>query len=123
MSNQSGFEFTNLKQFQNQLKTFLNHHNHDVREKLKMTAVAIENEARREAPKRSGVLKAGYHTNFENINNYEVSVETNVEYAPYVELGTQKMEAQPHLEPALINNRQKFFKNLETSIKRSWEKL
>ena len=29
---------------------------------------------------------------------------TNVEYAPYVELGTSKMDAQPYLRPAIENH-------------------
>ena len=28
---------------------------------------------------------------------------TNVEYAPYVEMGTSRMRAQPYLEPAFVN--------------------
>lgn len=31
----------------------------------------------------------------------EIQIGTNVEYAPYVELGTSKMEAQPFLTPAI----------------------
>ena len=29
---------------------------------------------------------------------------TNVEYAPYVELGTSRMDAQPYLRPAIENH-------------------
>lgn len=33
---------------------------------------------------------------------------TAVEYAPYVELGTSRMTAQPYLKPALTNNLEKY---------------
>ncbi len=33
-----------------------------------------------------------------------VYIGTNVEYAPYVEMGTSKMKAQPFLGPAIKNN-------------------
>ena len=35
------------------------------------------------------------------VNDNTVYIGTNVEYAPYVELGTYKMTARPYLEPAL----------------------
>ena len=33
-----------------------------------------------------------------------VYVGTNVEYAPYVELGTRRQDPQPYLKPAVINH-------------------
>lgn len=33
-----------------------------------------------------------------------VYIGTNVEYAPYVELGTRRTKAQPFLEPAITNH-------------------
>lgn len=37
-----------------------------------------------------------------------VAVGTNVHYAPYVELGTRKMRAQPYLRPAVENHRKEY---------------
>lgn len=37
-----------------------------------------------------------------------VAVGTNVHYAPYVELGTSKMRAQPYLRPAVENHRAEY---------------
>ena len=37
-------------------------------------------------------------------NNHTVYIGTNVEYAPYVELGTKKMNARPFLKPAMENH-------------------
>lgn len=38
----------------------------------------------------------------------EESIGSNVEYAPYVELGTRKMMAQPFLQPAAENHSQQY---------------
>jgi len=40
-----------------------------------------------------------------NPDKNSVIIGTNVEYAPYVELGTSKMAAQPYLNPALELNK------------------
>lgn len=36
------------------------------------------------------------------------SIGTNVHYAPYVELGTSRMRAQPYLRPAVENHRDEY---------------
>ena len=38
------------------------------------------------------------------------SIGTNVHYAPYVELGTRKMRAQPYLRPAVEDHRAEYEK-------------
>lgn len=38
------------------------------------------------------------------VHGDSTSAGTNVEYAPYVELGTSKMAAKPYLKPALFDN-------------------
>jgi HK97 gp10 family phage protein len=42
---------------------------------------------------------------------------TNVEYAPYVELGTSKMEARPFLQNAVLNHTDEYRKIFEDSLK------
>ncbi len=37
-----------------------------------------------------------------------VYIGTNVEYAPYVELGTTRTNAQPYLKPAVVNHAAKY---------------
>ena len=39
-----------------------------------------------------------------------VYIGTNVEYAPYVELGTVKMNARPYLRPAVENHQMEYIK-------------
>ena len=45
-----------------------------------------------------------------------VYVGTNVEYAPYNELGTVKMDARPFLRPAFENNREEIQQILEKNL-------
>lgn len=43
---------------------------------------------------------------------------TNVEYAPYVELGTSRMRAQPYLKPAVADHVNEYRKILESYLTR-----
>ena len=61
-------------------------------------ALAVEAEAKRLCPVRTGRLRASITT--EKIDTAAYAVGTNVEYAPYVEFGTRKMRAKPYLRPA-----------------------
>ena len=53
-------------------------------------------------PVDTGNLKGSITMEQENL---VVAVGTNVEYAPHVEFGTEKMDAQPYLKPALEENK------------------
>ena len=46
-----------------------------------------------------------------------VYIGTNVEYAPYVELGTFKMDARPFLKPAATNHSSEYKSLMEESMK------
>lgn len=41
---------------------------------------------------------------------------TNVEYAPYVELGTSRTRAQPYLKPAVVNHSDEYKKIVEIEM-------
>lgn len=45
-----------------------------------------------------------------------VAVGTNVHYAPYVELGTSKMRAQPYLRPALETHKKEYEKIIQAEL-------
>ena len=46
-----------------------------------------------------------------------VYIGTNVEYAPYVELGTSRQRAQPYLKPAAANHRRTYENILKDELK------
>ncbi|SRR6266700_2483733 len=50
----------------------------------------------------SGIDKSGFDIGMTNMMSFERIVGTNVEYGPYVELGTSKMAARPFLFPAFV---------------------
>ena len=55
--------------------------------------------ARIAAPVDTGILRNSLRT--EKTGPKEVSVGSNVEYAPFVEMGTRFMQARAYLEPAI----------------------
>lgn len=46
-----------------------------------------------------------------------IAIGTNVEYAPYVEMGTSRMKAQPYLGPAVDNHIQEYQDIVEKALK------
>ena len=66
---------------------------------LEEIGLAAEGYAKRACPVDTGNLRNSITHVVESAEN-AVYVGTNVEYAPYVELGTSKMQAQPFLRPA-----------------------
>lgn len=79
-------------------------------------ALFVEGSAIRVAPVDTGRLRGSIT---HRINNYEALIGTRVEYAPYVELGTPRMAAQPYLEPALSNNTGKIIKAFRDEIEKA----
>ena len=69
----------------------------------------VEADAKRNCPVDTGRLRASISHEVIKIADdvYQGRVGTNVHYAPHVELGTNKMAAQPYLRPALEKNRAK----------------
>lgn len=65
-------------------------------------AIAVESEAKRRAPVDTGRLRASITHDSDATG---AIVGTNVEYAPFQELGTSKMQAQPFLVPAAMGIR------------------
>lgn len=69
---------------------------------LEVIGGRAETHAKAACPKKTGRLQ-GSITHQQESENVEV-VGTNVEYGPYVELGTSKMKARPFLRPAAENH-------------------
>lgn len=70
---------------------------------MQTTANRIERDAKSMAPVgETGNLRASIENEVESKRKAIIAeVGSNVEYAPYVEYGTSRMEAQPYLRPAL----------------------
>jgi HK97 gp10 family phage protein len=70
----------------------------EVEAQLLRIAQAGARGASRRAPVRTGQLRDSYEAESEP---GEARFGSNLDYAKYVELGTWKMRAQPHLRPAI----------------------
>jgi HK97 gp10 family phage protein len=67
-------------------------------------ALVIEQQTKRNCPVDTGNLRRSYTTSTSMMldqNTALATVGTNVFYAPFVEFGTRRHRAQPHLGPAL----------------------
>jgi HK97 gp10 family phage protein len=89
-------------------------------EKAVSTAIAklvidIEGDAKDLAPVDKGDLRASITHKSRGL---EGEVGTNLEYAPYVELGTYKMTPQPYLFPAYKKNIKNLSKYIKQEIRR-----
>jgi len=89
-----------------------------IKQKLEIAALMVERTAKQMCPVKTGTLKRSI-THRINPDGRSAVVGSNVEYAPYVELGTHhkrkkfrikrkvRMAAQPYLRPALESNRRR----------------
>lgn len=66
---------------------------------LEKIGLLAENYAAKKCPVDTGNLRASITYEVDTADN-AVYIGTNVEYAPYVELGTSRQKAQPFLRPA-----------------------
>jgi HK97 gp10 family phage protein len=68
---------------------------------LEKCALVAENYAARLCPVDTGRLRGSIS---HAVTNNEAYIGTNVEYGPYVELGTTRTRAQPFLRPAVADH-------------------
>jgi HK97 gp10 family phage protein len=71
------------------------------RKVLTALAFQVEGEAKQLSPVDTGAMRASIFTEVFSRGENVARIGPTVEYAPYVELGTSKMAAQPFLFPAL----------------------
>jgi HK97 gp10 family phage protein len=76
-----------------------------VSQAIREVADELVHEAQELAPVRTGELRDSIHK--EEIDELNVAVGSDKQYAGYVEYGTSKMAAQPYLTPASISAREK----------------
>ena len=103
-------------------------------ESLAKEAMELKNEAITRALEKIGLMAEAYAKveitnqgavdtgNLRNSITHEarenyVVVGTNVEYAPYVELGTHKMKERPYLKPAIDNHLPQYKEIIKQALK------
>lgn len=76
-----------------------------------LAAIGLQAEgyAKLKCPVDTGRLR-GSITESVEMEEKAVYVGSNVEYAPYVELGTRKMKAQPYIKPAVVDHADEYKK-------------
>lgn len=67
-------------------------------------------------PVDTGALRQSYGA--VPVDAHTVHVGSDMEYAPYVEFGTSKMAAQPHLTPAMVRAQNIFHARLTEEVKK-----
>lgn len=84
---------------------------------VQKAALKVEGDAKTRSPVDTGALRRSINTSGRSLpNGAQAEVTTNLEYAPYVELGTSRQQAQPYLQPALQRNKDTARKIIMTEI-------
>lgn len=81
---------------------------------LEIIGLTAEAYAKTNCPVDTGNLRNSItHRTGENY----VAIGTNVEYAPYVEMGTSSMKARPYLQPAIENHLTQYEDIIKNNLK------
>lgn len=76
----------------------------------------MQTKAQQKAPVDTGNLKRSIGLAMRD-GGLTAEVEPTAEYAPYVELGTRFMNAQPYLRPAFEEQKEKFKKDMDKLVR------
>lgn len=87
-----------------------------VKDTVKLNGSEMQKKAQRNAPVDTGTLKRSIGIDISD-GGMTATVEPTAEYAPYVELGTRFMEAQPFLKPAFEGQKKQFEKDLKELVR------
>lgn len=85
-------------------------------EALLQTAADIVTVVKQLSPVDTGALKQSYGADPES--STKVLIGSDKEYAPYVEFGTSRSAAQPHLLPAFTQSESTFKKRMTDAMKK-----
>ncbi len=88
----------------------------DVKRVVRHNGKEMQVKAQRNAPVDTGTLKRSIGLEITDAG-MSAEVEPTAEYAPYVELGTRFMEAQPYLKPAFNEQKEKFKADMKKLVK------
>ena len=81
-------------------KEFFSLMDREIEDKLTQSAVIVERKAKELCPVATGTLKRSINS---IIEKYRAIIGSALKYAPFVEMGTSRMRAQPYLRPALLS--------------------
>lgn len=87
----------------------------DVKKVVRHNGAEMQAKAQQKAPVDTGYLKRSIGLEFTD-GGMSAEVEPTADYAPYVELGTRFMEAQPYLGPAFNEQKEKFKKDMKKLV-------
>lgn len=90
---------------------------HALARALEEVGLVAEGYAKKACPVDTGRLRNSI-THQVRPSEKSVYIGTNVEYAPYVELGTSRMEPQPFLRPAAADHEGTYKKIFESELKK-----
>lgn len=87
----------------------------DVKKVVRHNGAEMQVKAQQNAPVDTGTLKRSIGIEITD-GGMTAEVEPTADYAPYVELGTRFMEAQPYLGPAFNEQKEKFKKDMKKLV-------
>lgn len=87
----------------------------DVKRVVRHNGAEMQTKAQQNAPVDTGTLKRSIGLEITD-SGMSAEIEPTAEYAPYVELGTRFMEAQPYLKPAFDEQKEKFEKDMKKLV-------
>lgn len=106
---------SNFEIRENNINIFKNASNEAIERALEAIGLAAEGYAKMKCPVDTGNLRNSItHGTMEDA----AYIGTNVEYAPYVELGTSKTKAQPFFKPAVTNHSSEYKKLIENELRK-----
>lgn len=108
-----GIKVVGIEKLQKKLKK--NVQMEDVKRVVRHNGAEMQEKAQRNAPVDTGTLKRSIGLEITD-SGMAAEVEPAAEYAPYVELGTRFMEAQPYLKPAFDDQKEKFRKDMKKLV-------
>lgn len=110
----------NLKVVENNIPIIKDEVQASVERALEQIGLMAERHAK-EALTNQGAVDTGRLRNsvtHQVISEDSVAVGTNVEYAPYIELGTSKMGARPYIRPAIEDYMNEYKQIIENELKK-----
>ena len=87
----------------------------DVKRVVRHNGAEMQTKAQQNAPVDTGTLKRSIGLEITD-GGMSAEVEPTAAYAPYVELGTRFMEAQPYLKPAFDDQKEKFKRDMKKLV-------